>query len=115
MACFRLDDRVRLAIELALTADSRDPSQLELQEAAARKLGMTGAEIDAARRGTSFDLLVALAVALAMAARADDAERLHSARIRAVKAGIPDAVCAEIETLSKNIGRPLPPDINTRA
>jgi hypothetical protein len=103
MTRFTLDARVRLAIELALTAGSRDPSRLRLQEAEARKLGMTGAEIDAARRGTSFEVLVSLAVGLATAAGAGDEKRLLSARNRALKAGIAEHICAEIEDLSNSV------------
>jgi hypothetical protein len=49
------EDRIRLSIELALTA--KDTQRQETQDAEARALGMSGAEIDAARRGRSFDAL----------------------------------------------------------
>jgi hypothetical protein len=88
-----LDGRMRLSIELALTAANPDPHQ----DAAARALGMTGAEIDAARRGWSFDVRTSLALALAIACENTRRDR----RARALKAGIPEAVCHEIEALAR--------------
>jgi hypothetical protein len=50
-----LGERARLAVELALTARHADRPLRERQEADARRLGMVGAEIDAARLGRGFD------------------------------------------------------------
>jgi len=107
---FKLDGQLRLVIELALTAGKCDPVRLQSQENEARRLGMTGAEIDAARRGTSFDLLASLAVALAVAAAGDDPERLCEMRSRALRAGIPEEVGTEIESLALDIVASLPKD-----
>ena len=71
------EDRIRLSIELALTA--KDTQRQETQDAEARALGMSGAEIDAARRGRSFDAKTSIAMALAIASHCATRERLHQA------------------------------------
>jgi hypothetical protein len=98
MTSFTLDRRARLSIELALTADRHDPPQRALQEAEARELGMSGAEIDAARRGWSFDVQTSIALALATG---DGDRRME--RERALRAGITEKVCREIEMLADSI------------
>src|SRR4051794_39516208 len=99
MSCFTLDARVRVSIALALTTASDGTLRCDL-EAEARSLGMCGAEIDAARRGRSFDALTARALALAVATRASDDER-RAERARAVRLGIADEVCREIEGFAR--------------
>lgn len=95
-----LNARMRLSIEFALTAESGDASGRRRQEAGAVRLGMTGAEIDAARRGRSFDVLTSLALALAIAARSAAPDRLREARDRALGAGISADMCREIEAMA---------------
>jgi hypothetical protein len=97
MSAFTLDGRVRLSIALALADRGRNPARPPDREAEARRLGMCGAEIDAARQGRSFDARTSRALALAMAAVARDRDRHHAERARAVRSGIPDAVCRAIE------------------
>ncbi len=96
MTVFRLDDKVRLSVELALTPPGGDPLLLRRQEDAARAVGMTGAEIDVARRGWSFDVRASTAIALALSASDDN-------RRRARRAGLCDRSCAEIERLAAAI------------
>jgi hypothetical protein len=96
MSDFILDERIRLSIELAVTADRADPCRQSRQDDAARKLGMTGAEIDVARHGSSFDALTSIAVALAIASRNADQAVLADAVHRAIKAGISEEVCRQI-------------------
>lgn len=96
MSDFIFDERVRLSIELALTAHSADPGRLSQQEETGRRLGMTGAEIDFARHGSSFDALTSIAMALAVASRSPDQAALADARHRAIKAGISDEVYRQI-------------------
>lgn len=98
MSSFTLDGRVRLSVALALADDGRDPPVSPGREAEARGLGMCGVEVDAARRGRSFDARTSRALALAAASR--DGGRLHEARARAVWSGIPAEVCREIESLA---------------
>ena len=101
---FRLDERVRLAIELSLTA-SQDTMLHDRQDAQARRLGMTGADIDAARRGRSFEVQTSMALALAIA-RGDERGKL---RERAIGMGLAEAVCREIERFADDIAARLSP------
>jgi hypothetical protein len=94
-----LDERARLAIELALTAGNADPPLRERQDADARRLGMVGAEIDAARLGRSFDVRISRALALATAPDCDRAAR----RQGAMRAGIGERHCAEIEAFAARL------------
>lgn len=84
MGGLALDERTRLAIGLALG----EPLDVE-----AARIGMCGAEIDAARRGRSFDVLTSHAVALALAG----ADQRPAERARAIRAGLREQVCSEIE------------------
>lgn len=93
MTGFKLDARARLSIELALTATSGERHSMRRQDTDARALGMTGAEIDMARRGSSFDFQLSKAIALALAPSNDR-------RTCAMKAGIDAQVCAEIEKMA---------------
>jgi hypothetical protein len=97
MQISRLDARTRLSIEMALTAGRGAPALIRQQDDAAARIGMCGAEIDAARAGRSFDARGARALELALAAgRGDHAH----ARSRAIQAGIDEAACREIETIA---------------
>lgn len=102
MSAFTLDRRVRLSIALALADRGRNPPRPPDREAEARRLGMCGAEIDAARQGRSFDARTSRALALTVAAVARDMDR-HDERARAVRSGIPDAVCREIEDFAEEV------------
>lgn len=93
MAGFKLEARARLSIELALTAGRGDPIFARQQEMDAKALGMTGAEVDMARKGSSFDFQLSKAIAVALK---PDAEH----RERALKAGIGTRACADIERLA---------------
>lgn len=98
MTGFKFDARMRLSIELALTANRSDPLLLRLQDDDARALGMNGAEIDMARAGTSFDFQTSVAIAFALVL--DDANRQ-----RALRAGLCKRTCAEIENVVATINR----------
>ena len=97
MAGFTLNERARLSIELALTAGSGDVPLLLRQDADANRLGLTGAEVDAARKGSSFDFPISQAIALALASSDEDRAMR---RERAAKAGIDGRTCLEIEHLA---------------
>jgi len=99
MARSPIDPRVRLSIELALTPDSAGPTLLAQQEEAGRALGMTGAEMDIARRGSSFDFNTSIAVSLALNA-------CRETRQRALDAGLSEETCAEIERISQSRRKP---------
>lgn len=93
MSSFKFDARARLTVEIALTAGDRTTSRDQWQEAEARLLGMSGAEIDVARQGRSFDVRMSSAIALATA---EDIDRDLS-RTKAIRAGVSEDVCEEIE------------------
>ena len=103
MSSFTVDGRVRLSIALALADAGRSPPVPQGREAEAQKLGMCGAEIDAARRGRSFDVRTSRALSLALAAAARHGERLSKERAHAVRSGIPAEVCREIERLAQGL------------
>ena len=99
MSASSLDERTRLSIELALTALSADASIQRQQDSRARALGMSGAEIDAARRGWSFDARTSIAVALARSV-AQDPQRHREQIGRARNAGLSEQACASIALLA---------------
>lgn len=90
MSGFKFDARARLSIELALAASSGDLLDNRKREESAKRFGMTGAEIDALRQGSSFDFQLSRAVALALTMDHEDRER-------AMKAGLDAQTCAEVE------------------
>lgn len=82
-----------MTIELALIASSGDLSPKRKQEDDNRALGLTGAEIDLARRGLSFDVKIVRAIAFALTANGNT-------RARARAAGLCERSCVEIEHLA---------------
>lgn len=94
MANSSIDPRIRLSIEMALTGPSASKPLLGKQEEAGRALGMTGAEMDVARQGSSFDFNTSIAVSLALNACREN-------RQRALHAGLSEETCAEIERISQ--------------
>ncbi len=94
-----LDERTRMSIELAMTAAPQHASLHPRQDVRARALGMSGAEIDAARRGWSFDARTSIAVALATAT--DQDLQQHREQIgRALRAGLSEQACRDIQALA---------------
>lgn len=86
-----LHARVTAHLKLALLGDCGCRKTLARLESEARHAGLTGAEIDAAISGRSFEARTAAAVALACAMKAGEAEGLAQARMRAVQLGATDA------------------------
>jgi hypothetical protein len=105
MPGFNLDKRVRLSIEIALTVSGQS-SLRQRQDAEARGLGMSGAEIDAARRGRSFDAWTSIALALAFAARLGDVTGLRSHRGKALSFGMSENICQDIEEIAERVASP---------
>jgi hypothetical protein len=95
---FKLNARVRLSVELALTASSGDAVLMPQQDENGRALGLTGAEIDLARRGSSFDVKIARAIAFALTV-------CEETRIRARRAGLCERSCTEIERIAQEHSR----------
>jgi hypothetical protein len=92
-----LDERTQVSIVLALTGSGGDADLVRRQDAEARRLGLTGAEIDMARAGRSFEARTSHALALALAACGPDEALRTAQRDRAARAGIPTALCDAIE------------------
>ena len=80
--------RLMIEVELALDAGDADPGRRSRQDAEAARIGLTGAEIDAARAGRSFDARAAAAIALALACRSGGVAAIEGAAIRAGHAGL---------------------------
>ncbi|MGN7755498.1 hypothetical protein [Sinorhizobium sp. 22678] len=100
MASSSIDPRIRLSIELALTGTNESKTLLEKQEEAGRALGMTGAEMDIARRGSSFDFNTSVALSLAL-------NPCRETLQRALRAGLSEEACAEIERISQACRSPI--------
>jgi hypothetical protein len=91
-----IDPRARLSIELALTGTNASKPLLAKQEEAGRALGMTGAEMDVARQGSSFDFNTSIAISLALNA-------CRETRQRAIRAGVSEETCEEIERIALSL------------
>jgi hypothetical protein len=93
-----LHARVTAQLKLALLGDCGCRETLARLECEARSSGLTGAEIDAALSGRSFEARTAAAVAFACALKAGDPETLKQARARALQIGIKDE---ELRTIAE--------------
>ena len=102
MAQRKLDHRLQMQIELAISADCRCQRTLSRQEVRARKLALTGVEIDAARSGSSFDVRIACAVALACALKTADAHCIEQAEKHALAVGYTAGELRQIEQLVRS-------------
>lgn len=82
--------RVAAQLRLALLGDCGCHQTLADLENAARSSGLTGAEIDAALGGRSFEARTAAVLALACAIKGGDSEACAQARSRALRLGLTD-------------------------
>lgn len=82
-----LTERLKLHIELALDRDCTCTKTLARLERRADRLGLTGAEVDAARGLHSFDIRIAAAIDFACALGSDEPVRIHAAVVRALAVG----------------------------
>jgi hypothetical protein len=89
----RLDAQLRLA----LLGDCGCPEILANLDANARHAGLTGAEIDAALAGRSFDARTATAIAFAQALKLSSPPEIRQARRRARRLGFSAAELTDIE------------------
>lgn len=103
MAAHGLDEKGRFCIVVALTAAGINAERRARQDAQGRRLGLTRAEISAARRGFSFDFCTSKAIALALAN--DEATR-ECRRREAIRAGTDNLACAEIERMAAKLLAP---------
>lgn len=81
---------MRIQIELAILA--REQGDDDLLAGEARKLGLTGAEIEAARRGTSFNAIADVAVKFALALHAGDDDALAILKRKLVSFGAAELI-----------------------
>lgn len=98
-----VDKRIQVLVEIALTNDCGCIQMARRQEKVARRLGLTGAEVDAARAGRSFDVRSDAAVRLACAAQSSARSAVSEARNRAARAGFDESDLIAIERLAKTI------------
>jgi hypothetical protein len=83
-----LRPRVDVQLRLALLSDCGCSDTLAALEEAARSAGLTGAEIDAALEGRSFEARTSAMIAFACALKACDPGVVERARERAVWLGV---------------------------
>ena len=98
----KLDERIRFQIELALAGPCACLTTIAGQEAAARRLGLSGAEVDLARDGRSFDVKTSSVLALVRATRAGDSQALAAARRQARTAGVARLELLEVEQIARS-------------
>ena len=93
------DPRIEVQLRLALLEDGDDAGDEKLigLEVAGRSLGLTGAELDAARSGRCFDVQAAAAVDYAIALTRADGAQIKATRRLAVRAGLDAADLRAIE------------------
>lgn len=96
----QLSDRLRLQIEVALDQDCNCSQTLSIQEDRADRLGLTRAEIDAARARRGFDVQTAAAIDFACAVVSIDQTRVFVASVNALALGIPMDQLEQIAALS---------------
>jgi hypothetical protein len=75
-------------IELAIASTRGDRDSLDLLEIDAKRMALTAAEIDAAKRGASFDAITNIAVKFALADYADDAAEITAAKKKLAAFGV---------------------------
>jgi hypothetical protein len=95
--------RVTAQLKLALLGDCGCDRTLARLEREARSAGLTGAEIDAARGGRSFEARTAAAVAYACALSAGNAAGIAAARARAQQFGMTEAELDALAERTKQI------------
>ncbi len=98
-----LHARVTAQLKLALLGDCGCSKTLSRLEREARSSGLTGAEIDAALGGRSFEARTAAVVSYACALKAGDADLLEQAWTRARQLGVTDDELSAIAREAKQI------------
>jgi hypothetical protein len=99
----QLHARVTAQLKLALLADCACPKTLARLEREARLSGLTGAGIDAALGGRSFEARTAASVAYACAMKAGEAGLLEQARTHAHRLGVTDEELSMVAQGAKQI------------
>lgn len=89
-----------MLIRIALAAGFATSNARALQESRARAVGLSGAEIDAARAGHSFDIQEAAAIRLASAIQHGNRDAIQPLLEAASRLGLSNAQLAEITALA---------------
>lgn len=84
----QLNDRLRLQIEVALNQDCDCSRTLSSQEKRADRLGLTRAEVDAARARRGFDVHTDAAIDFACAIASHDQTRIFVTSVKALAIGM---------------------------
>ena len=95
--------RVRAQLKLALLGDCGCGKTLASLEDQARSSGLTGAEIDAALSGRSFEARTAAALAFACAIKAGEDGQIEQARDHAIRFGATDEELFAVAEEAKRI------------
>lgn len=95
--------RVKAQLKLALLGDCGCLKTLADLENEARSSGLTGAEIDAALGGRSFEARTAAALAYACAIKVGEDGSLEQARARALRFGVTDEELGTVAKEAKQI------------
>jgi hypothetical protein len=90
-------------LKLALLGDCGCGTTIGKLEREARSSGLTGAEIDAALDGRSFEARTAAAVAYACALKAGDSDLVEAARSRALQFGVTASELSAVARKAKQI------------
>lgn len=98
-----LHARVTAQLKLPLLGDCGCDRTLARLEREARSSGLTGAEIDAAVDGRSFEARTAATIAFACALKAGEAELIAQARDRALQFGVSEPELRAIAIRAKAI------------
>ncbi|OYU14007.1 MAG: hypothetical protein CFE37_13230 [Alphaproteobacteria bacterium PA4] len=104
-----LKRRTRSQLKLALLNDCACLKTLAELEHDARLSGLTGAEIDAALGGRSFEAMTSVAISFACAAKGGEPEQVAAARARAMRLGMSgqelDEIARETSRILVEAGR----------
>lgn len=96
-------ERMMAQLRLALSSDCGCRDTLARMEGEARGSGLTGAEIDAAREGRSFEARTEAAIRFACAIRTGDKESISQSGARARRFGLDADELATIEALVRTL------------
>lgn len=96
----RFSARVLAQLRLALLADCGCEKTIAALDLGARQAGLTGADIDAALAGKSFEARTAAALAFACALKAGDQDQIDLTRERAIRFGV---LAADLEIVASEV------------
>ncbi|TAZ81215.1 hypothetical protein ELH68_11880 [Rhizobium ruizarguesonis] len=94
-----------IQIELAIASTRDDRGCLDLLEIEAKRMTLTAAEIDAAKRGASFDAITNIAVKFALADYADDAAGITATKEKLATFGVA-AIAPHLHALVQGLKLP---------